>query len=479
MTGSRPAAWCRDLSKVYRSATAEVRALRSVTCQFPAGALTALLGPSGSGKSTLLRLLAGLDRPSGGEVEVGGVPVHRASGRALRRLRRHSVGYLFQRPSDNLLPYLTINEHLGCPAGPFGRSKAERNPVLERLGIGHRLQHLPVELSAGEQHRAALAILLASGRRIALVDEPTAALDTDSASRLMQVLREAVARGMTLVVASHDPVVRDAADHIVELSYGVLATGAKSHAGEHQLAEQDRPPMPNGDRGAGRDVVLELRGVSKDYRRGPVTVHAIRDATLDVHSGEVVGLVGRSGSGKTTLLNLAAGWEEPDGGVIRRPGKRVPAWEEVAVVPQNLGLFDEFTIRENVEYPARLAGTLDQLGSRIDDLIEALGLGDVEDRHPREASAGEQQRCAIARAVVLAPALLLADEPVGHQDEPRAEAVMDAIALAASGGTAALVATHGQSAVPFLDRALRIVDGIVPAAALQRTDSPTSAEPPG
>lgn len=461
MTSDPAAAWCEGLTKVYPSASAEVRALRRVTCRFPRGAITVVSGPSGSGKSTFLRLLAGLDRPSAGQIEVDGLKVHRASGRALRRLRSRVVGYLFQRPSDNLIPYVTIGEHLRlgheAPRGDLGIS------VLERLGVGHRVDHRPGELSGGEQHRAALAVLLASGRSIVLADEPTAALDTESAGRLVEVLRSVAAQGMTLVIASHDPIVRGAADHIVELSHGNLVReGRAVRDGPSQEGEQVVPaPGPDPLEAARGDVVLELVGVGKQYRRGPVTVRAVRDASLAVRSGEVVGLVGRSGSGKTTLLNLSAGWEEPDHGVIRRPGGPLPAWHEVAVVSQKLGLFDELTIRENVEYPARLAGVLEALTEWIEELIEALGLREVQDRHPREASVGEQQRCAIARALALTPALLLADEPVGHQDERRAKAALDAIGLAAAHGTGALIATHGEYALRFLDRVLPIADGTV------------------
>jgi putative ABC transport system ATP-binding protein len=120
---------CEDVVKTYPTAAGEVRALRGVTASFRRGAVSAVVGPTGSGKSSLLRLLCGLDRPTTGSVLVDGLPVHRAGSRALRRLRRRVVGYVFQRPSDNFLPYLTVSEHLaraagGAPAGaprPPGR----------------------------------------------------------------------------------------------------------------------------------------------------------------------------------------------------------------------------------------------------------------------------------------------------------------------------------------------------------------------
>ena len=472
MTGSTGTAWCQDLTRTYVSASAQVRALERITTRFPAASFTTVSGPSGSGKSTLLRLLAGLDRPTSGSLEVDGLAVHRASGRALARLRKRRVGILFQRPSDNLLPYLTVAEHLRLAQRSAGTAAVDPRALIDRLEIGHRLQHLPSELSGGEQHRVALASILASGRRIVLADEPTAALDTASARALTAVLRRAATSGVTLVVASHDPILREAAEQVVELSHGRLAparSGSASLAAPRARPRSARTP-PGGEQAdsltATGPTILEVRGARKSYRSGPVVVGAVRDATLSVRSGEVVGLLGRSGSGKTTLLNLIAGWEEPDGGTIARPGgdSRAPSWAEVALVPQKLGLLDELTIRANIEYPARLAGTLDGLRDDIDLLIDLLALTDVQHRHPRETSVGEQQRCAIARALVLSPALLLADEPAGHQDGRRAEAVFGAIVRVARQGTAALVATHGEETARFLDRVLAIVDGRVPAA---------------
>ncbi len=114
--------------------------------------------------------------------------------------------------------------------------------------------------------------------------------------------------------------------------------------------------------------VLDANGLSKAYRRGDEVVHALDDVSLTLRAGELVGLVGRSGSGKTTLLNVIAGWEHADAGTIERPEGRArsdprsPGWDELAVVPQKLGLFDELSVRENLEYPARLHGRLEELG---------------------------------------------------------------------------------------------------------------------
>jgi putative ABC transport system ATP-binding protein len=180
-------------------------------------------------------------------------------------------------------------------------------------------------------------------------------------------------------------------------------------------------------------------------------------------SGELVGLVGRSGSGKTSLLNVLAGWERPDAGSVdlggRPVGEETPDWGEAAVVPQRLGLMEELTIRENLEYPARLSGRLDPTREVLDRLVESLGLGAVQHRYPNEASVGEQQRAALARALVLTPSLLIADEPTGHQDRGWTNKVFETIRRATADGTACLAATHDEGVAPYLDRVLAMSDG--------------------
>ena len=151
-----------------------------MTLDFEAGRSRRSWGRPGSGKSSLLRVLTGIDRATSGDVWVGPRNVARASARGLRRLRRDTVGYVFQRPSDNFLPNLTIGEHLRLAARD---ERATDLDVLDRLGIGHRVDHLPDELSGGEQQRAAFAQAVVAGSAVVVADEPTAELDSDPRSR--------------------------------------------------------------------------------------------------------------------------------------------------------------------------------------------------------------------------------------------------------------------------------------------------------
>ncbi|MCI0635094.1 MAG: ATP-binding cassette domain-containing protein [Actinobacteria bacterium] len=473
------AASSREVVKTYRTASGEVRALRGVTADLPNGAFIAVVGPSGSGKSSLLRLLAGMDRPTEGSLVVDGIHTENASARTLRRLRRSTVGYLFQRPSDNFLAHLTVWEHLAV-----ARRLAHRPPpvhevqLLSTLGIEGRADHLPSELSGGEQQRAAIAAVLVGGAGLVVADEPTAELDTTSARQVLDAVDALIEVGITFVVATHDRSVIRRAGSVIELDHGVRRTrrqgeGAQSSVTDHPTAGTTAPAEV-ADRGArwrapdstprpepDVPLVLEATDVTKSYRRGDEVVHALEGVGVSIRAGELVGLVGRSGSGKTTLLNVIAGWEHEDSGSVVRPGGngRPPGWAELAVVPQKLGLLDELTVRENIEYPARLTGRREELRERIDELMESLGIAHLHARYPKETSLGEQQRAAVARALVLSPALLLADEPTGHQDRVSEGRVIDAFGRAAANGTCCLIATHNEALAPRLDRVLNMADG--------------------
>jgi ABC-type lipoprotein export system ATPase subunit len=442
---------CSEVVKTYRTATGQVRALRGVDASFPAGTLVAVAGPSGSGKSSLLRLIAGMDRPTSGSVLVSGVRVGTASSRTRRRLRRGRIGYVFQRPSDNFLPYLTVGEHLERVA----RDGHVRG-VLDALEIAPRVDHLPAELSGGEQQRAAFAQALVSGARVVVADEPTAELDTASGEAVLRSIRGLREGGVTFVLATHDPMVMRAADVLLLLDHGEVVEPRRQMAsgpltGYASAIEPDAL------------TVLRLDDVAKTYERGGDMVHAVDGVSFEVREGELVGVVGRSGSGKTTLLNLVAAWEHADRGTIERPPETVtdapPVWRNLAVVPQKLGLIEELTVGENVAHPAKLDGTLGEHANRVDVLLETFGLAELAGRRPYETSVGEQQRAAIARALLLRPRIVVADEPTGHQDRGWTERVFAALRDACDAGSACLLATHDETSKRFLDRSLTMRDG--------------------
>lgn len=211
-------------------------------------------------------------------------------------------------------------------------------------------------------------------------------------------------------------------------------------------------------------MTLSATGVAKTYRRGREQVHALRGVSIAVRPGEVVALLGRSGSGKTTLLNCLLGWETPDTGTVEVPGAASPAaagWSTVAVVPQRFGLLDELTLADNVALPARLAGAPDPRSAAVATL-ETLRLAHLADRMPDEVSLGEQQRTAIARALVVRPSFLVADEPTGRLDEELSTHVLTTLReVYAAAGTGVLVASHDPVVVAAADRVVRLSDGQV------------------
>lgn len=208
---------CDDVHRDYGT----VQALAGVSVEVAPGTLLAVAGPSGSGKSTLLALLGCLDRPTAGTVHLGALEVSRLGRSARRTLRRDQVATVLPQPADNLLPHRTGLDNLRLAL----RHRRRRSPdavaqVVEGIGIGHFVERAAGTMSGGEQQRLALACALVGGTPLVLADEPTGALDDHNAAQVIGALRRAVDDGNTIVVATHDPAVIEAADHVVHLSHG-------------------------------------------------------------------------------------------------------------------------------------------------------------------------------------------------------------------------------------------------------------------
>lgn len=211
--------------------------------------------------------------------------------------------------------------------------------------------------------------------------------------------------------------------------------------------------------------VVRGRGLTKTYRRNAEEVHALREVSLDLYPGELVALVGPSGSGKSTLLNVLCGWERPEDGSLEWTAAladRSPAalgWSELALVPQALGLLEDLTVEENVLFPARLTGRLRAEISHGHELMDAFGIRHLADRYPAQTSLGEQQRCCAARALLLRPTLLLADEPTAHQDSGWTDVLFTEFRTLLRAGSACLIATHNPQTWGYADRILTMHDG--------------------
>ena len=204
--------------------------------------------------------------------------------------------------------------------------------------------------------------------------------------------------------------------------------------------------------------LVQLTDVTRRFVTTAEVVTAVDAITLTIDEGEIIGLAGPSGSGKTTLLHLILGFERPDTGTVVCDLGSETGWAGLAFVPQELGLLPELTARQNVELPARLGR---RPARDSEEIMSTLGLSAVADRSPMQLSLGEQQRVAVARAVMPGPSLLVADEPTAHQDEPNADRIMGLLTGVTAADGAVLVATHDDRVLACVDRVVRITDGRV------------------
>ena len=212
-----------------------------------------------------------------------------------------------------------------------------------------------------------------------------------------------------------------------------------------------------------RAPVVAGVALTKSFRRDAEIVHALRGVDLAVTPGEIVGISGASGSGKSTLLAVLCGWEVPDSGSLEHVGGDALSlpWSELALVPQTLGLLEDLTVRENVLLPARLSKQMDEYVERAGQLMSLLHIDRLAERFPAQISQGEQQRTSIARALLLRPRLLLADEPTAHQDHGLADVVLDCLREHADGGGACVLVSHHRHALDRADRVLAMADGVL------------------
>ena len=426
-----------------------------------------VIGPSGAGKSTFLRLLACLERPSAGDVFIGGEPTALLGHRARRQLAARRLGYVFQRPAENLLEYLTVAEHMTLAARMRAtaarRSDAAapstRRPGGDRVAArGHRPRR-PDRPAArgtcrpGEQQRLAFAMAVVGEPALVIADEPSAELDPAATAALADLLKllsglahdpghrlsRSGAHGRRRPGAGHPQRHAGGARHRRRAAVG----GARRHRPD-PAARRGRPSLFPGRAGSDRDRRRLAAGSSGHDRRGRRRAHARAGQALPARSGS-----GRPWSrcpdldlvpGELTVVVGPVAVGQDDAG---RPDRRAgPSptrarssattaglplgdWSKLAVIPQGLALLGELSVVENITLASRLGGSA---AGDVDACLDALDIAALRDRNPDEISVGERQRVMAARAVLPQPAVLLADEPVAHQDARRAEIVLDALA---------------------------------------------------
>ena len=224
MSDSNPLVRVSHVHKYYTRGGETVDVLKDLSLDIPEGDFLALMGPSGSGKSTLLNLVAGIDRPSSGRVEVEGVDLGSLSARELTLLRRDRVGFVFQ--FFNLIPTLSVVENVMLPAELTGTPGAERRAreLLDQVGLADRAAAWPDRLSGGEQQRVGIARALMRDPRLVLADEPTGNLDDDTGEAVMELLERVTRRAeRSLILVTHSAAVAARADRVLRIEHGRLA----------------------------------------------------------------------------------------------------------------------------------------------------------------------------------------------------------------------------------------------------------------
>ncbi|MFC4630686.1 dipeptide ABC transporter ATP-binding protein [Promicromonospora alba] len=473
----------RDLNVTFGTGSGDVPAVRGIDLEVRRGRVVALVGESGSGKSvtslSVLGLLPSTARVTG-SVELfdggGSRDVVATPERELVDLRGRVASMVFQEPMTALNPTMTLGDQvaeavLNHERVPRADARDRAVELLRSVGIPEperRARQYPHELSGGQRQRVVIAIALACEPRLIVADEPTTALDVTVQAEILDLLRELVAeRGTALLLVTHNMgVVADIADEVAVMSGGrVVEHGLVEQvllAPEHEYtrallaAVPAVPPASLDDREVERvsesprrdqgvsdtrstsrssgEVVLDLRGVSLDYRVQGRHVRAVEGLDLTVRAGEMLGLVGESGSGKSTAGRACLGLLTPSEGevlllgasVARARGRaRRRLLADVGVVFQDPGasLDPRKLVGESIAEPLaihgrdgrRLSGA--ERRARVRELLDAVRLpAGAERRYPHEFSGGQRQRIGLARALALRPRLLVADEPTSALD---------------------------------------------------------------
>ncbi|MDQ4431567.1 macrolide ABC transporter ATP-binding protein/permease MacB [Yokenella regensburgei] len=229
----------KDIRRSYPSGEDSVEVLKGITLSIAAGEMVAIVGASGSGKSTLMNILGCLDKPTSGTYQVAGTDVATLDGDALARLRREHFGFIFQR--YHLLSHLSAAQNVEIPAVYAGTERKARqqraHQLLERLGLGERVDYQPSQLSGGQQQRVSIARALMNGGQVILADEPTGALDSHSGEEVMSILHQLKEQGHTVIIVTHDPQVARQAERIIEIRDGEIVANPPSSAATGQAFE--------------------------------------------------------------------------------------------------------------------------------------------------------------------------------------------------------------------------------------------------
>ena len=502
------------LGVTFTTETGDVPAVRDVSLHVRPGETVALVGESGSGKSTVALAAMGLlpeNARATGRVSVLGTDIVAASERELRTLRGRTMSMVFQEPATALDPLMRVGDqiaevlrnHLQIAVEEAAREAVE---LLRRVGIPdpeQRATAYPFQLSGGQRQRVVIAMAVANRPDLLVADEPTTALDVTVQAEILDLLRGLVAESGTavLLVTHNMGVVADIADRVAVMLQGeIVETGPVEevllrprHAYTKRLLEAvprldaavDSPDAETAP--ATSTPVIELRDVSVVFGRGRRAVRALDGVSLTVAPGETVGVIGESGSGKSTAARVALGLVPPATGQVAlfgtdpariRGRARRALRSGVGVVLQDpvASLDARMTVAQCVAEPLRVHRrglSAQERRDLVAEYLERVRLPRaLASRSPRELSGGQRQRVSLARALVLAPRLLVADEPTSALDVSVQRSVLAVIAeLQQEFGFGCLFVSHDLAVVQ--DVAHRVV--VLHAGRVEEQGSTTAA----
>ncbi|MGW3949521.1 dipeptide ABC transporter ATP-binding protein [Streptomyces sp. NPDC004752] len=464
----------RDFSVRYGSAPASVR---GIDLTVRSGEIVGLIGESGSGKTSVAMACLGLlpkqARVSAERFEVCGTDLADADDKALTRLRGGEVAMVFQDAMGALDPSMRVGRQIGEVVGRHRNLKGEERQqavleLLRRVRVPEperRARQYPHQLSGGLRQRVAMALALAGEPRLLLADEPTTALDVTVQAEILRLLRTIRDEfGVAILLISHDiGVIAQTADRVAVMrdgeivetgtaeevlvspdsEYTKMLLGSVPTVGRRIRPEPTDPPHGKADPVHGRadpdsSVLFAVDGLSRSFRSGGHAVHALRDVSLRVGRGEVLGVVGESGSGKSTLAKMLVRLDRPTSGRLEMDGadygklrgKRLRAFRRaVQMVFQHPAgsLNPKLRVASSVREPLAAGGVSgDTARQRIDEVLAEVGLPpEAANRLPHEFSGGQKQRIAIARAIAARPEVVVLDEPTSALDVSVQAQVLD------------------------------------------------------
>ncbi len=436
------------------------------------GELVAVVGRSGSGKTLLTKAIMGLlpeQLQATGQISLDGQRLDQLSDKAMNQIRGQRISMLFQQPKRVMNPRMTIRAHLLEAMGvrTWGKSKTHEAQVcalLEEVGLSPAAQIAgmrPDQLSGGMAQRAMLAIALAANPEFILADEPTSSLDSILKAEVLQLLRKKQQeRGVGVLFITHDIAsIQHIADRVVVISDGQIVDQCPTaqlfskdrHAKTRELVEASLPAL-RATRTESSEPLLEAKEASKNYTRKAKGPAALQPTSLSLHSGQVLGVVGRSGSGKSTFARLLAGLEVPTSGQIINQHAGDVATRVQIIAQEPYSSFDpRLDLRTSMSAAVhRLPAS--EITERMSRVMAQVGLPeDLLERRPGQCSGGQLQRLAIARALLTEPQVLICDESTSALDSVAQRHILDLLLeLRNSMGLSLVVISHDMGVIRYV-----------------------------